>query len=162
MQHQPAPDAAAVTRAAAPTDPERRRFIAAALALTAGAGLAGRALSADRATAGSELSESMLLSALGNAPAAARIGAAYLAAHPEEADTDVLVRRLRLALQTHAGPPPAGRDALIRALTRLVESEYCFAPLVRADGWLMAPSEARLYALAARAGAGAGSPGPVD
>jgi hypothetical protein len=47
---------------------------------------------------------------------------------------------------------------MLDALTRVVSAEYCSGPLVRADGWLLAPSEARLYALAALAGtAGSGA-----
>ena len=36
-----------------------------------------------------------------------------------------------------------------QALIALVQREYVSEPLIAVDGWLLAPSEARLYALAA-------------
>ena len=129
---------------------DRRRFIAAALALTAGA-LTCRQPLAGTPTGGSGADTSALLGTLGEPAAAGRIGAAYLATHPDEAHPDRLAQQLSRALGMHTGTPPASSEALIRALDDLVAAEYCVAPLVRADGWLLAPSEARLYALAALA-----------
>ena len=145
-------DAPAVLDSNAPpmTPLDRRRFIAAALAFTAGAltwqpSLAGAPVD-DGAAA-----TAALLAPLGEPAAAARIGAAYLAAYPEEGDLDRLVLRLRHALRMDSRAAPAGAEALLTALTELVQQEYSTAPLVRADGWLLAPTEARLYALAALA-----------
>lgn len=126
---------------------DRRRFIAAALALTAGAATLRQPLAG--LPDGGEADAPALLATLGDSAAAGRIGAAYLAAHPEEASPDLLVQQLTGSLGIGSDALPATQSALLRALVNQVEQEYCTAPLVRADGWLLAPSEARLYALAA-------------
>lgn len=136
---------------------DRRRFIAAALALSAGA-LPWRQSLADTATGAESLhraadagstSASALVGTLGNPAAAGRLGAAYLASYPDEADLEVLLHHLTGALGMAADTADASQEALMQALVGQVEQEYCTAPLVRADGWLLAPSEARLYAVAA-------------
>ena len=130
---------------------DRRRFIAAALALFTGA-LAWRRSLADVALGAAGIDDTgptALLSTLAKPAAAARLGAAYLSAHPDEADLGLLVHQLTGALGTGIETADASPETLIQALVDQVEQEYCTAPLVRADGWLLAPSEARLYALAA-------------
>jgi hypothetical protein len=130
---------------------DRRRFIAAALAFSAGA-LTRRGVIAD-ADVGGGGSASGLLDSLSAPAAAARIGRAYLAEQPREASPDLLVNELGQALVAAMGSVPSTPEAMLTALTSVVEAEYCSRPLVRADGWLLAPTEARLYALAALAGA---------
>ena len=125
-------------------DPGRRRFLAAALALAAG-GLLPATLQA----AGADVT-ARLTSALSDPTSASRLGRAYLAAHPEEADSEALAQRLEQALEAR-GAPAGDRDELIAGLNVLVQDEYVTAPLVSVDGWLLAQSEARLYALAALA-----------
>lgn len=129
----------------------RRQFIAAALALAAG-GLLPDALVAGAVPD----SAARLTDVLGDLAAAGRLGRAYLADRPDEADAGQLVRQVRLALEARSGPPPTGRDELAEALTALVQDEYVTAALVPTDGWLLAPTEARLYALAALADTPAG------
>jgi hypothetical protein len=136
---------------------DRRRFIAAALAVSAAmlpwqrslADTATAAAGIHRAAGAGGTSATALLGTLGNPAAAGRLGAAYLSAYPDEADLDVLVHQLTGALGTGADTAAVSQEALMQALVDRVEQEYCTAPLVRADGWLLAPSEARLYALAA-------------
>jgi hypothetical protein len=145
------------------TDLDRRRLIAAALAVSAGA-LAWRRSPAevraphapatdvppsDAPPADLDPAATALLGILAAPAAAARLGAAYLAAHPDEADMEVLVQQLSRALVERTGAFPKTRAAMLSALTALVAEEYVTATPVRADGWLLAPSEARLYALAA-------------
>ncbi|WP_295882209.1 hypothetical protein [uncultured Thiohalocapsa sp.] len=139
-----------------PSSLDRRRFIAAALAFTAGAlgwrGAGADAAATDIATdARADAGAAALLGPVSAPAAAARIGSAYLAAQPQAASPDQLVRELSRALLAATGSVPSTTEAMLTALTRLIAAEYCTGPLVRADGWLLAPSEARLYALAALA-----------
>mgnify|MGYP001828010106 CR=1 FL=1 len=129
---------------------DRRRFLAAALALTTGA-LTWQQTYADPPADSGNAEASSLLATLSAPNAAARIGKAYLAANPREASPDSLLRQLDQALMTQVGALPDTPETMLAALTKLLEAEYCDGPLVRADGWLLAPSEARLYALAALA-----------
>jgi hypothetical protein len=130
-------------------DPTRRRFIAAALALTAG-GLLPQALLAGAAP-GATGTAAEFTTVLADPAAAGRLGRAYLDDHPAEADAGTLVRWLDLALAARDGAAASSRADLTAALAALVQDEYVSAPVVRVDGWLLAPSEARLYALAALA-----------
>jgi hypothetical protein len=137
----------------------RRQFIAAALSLTAG----GLSMSLAEATAarGSEsnapLSASAdMLEVLSDPAASARFGRAYLAEHPAEADVKVLIEQLSAAVGSRRGTVPTDPDALTAALVAVIEHEYATLPPRRIGGWLLAPSEARLYALAALAGAPSG------
>lgn len=123
---------------------DRREFIAAAVALTTGAMLPRALCAADPHD-----SAAGFVAVLSDADAGARLGATYLAAHPQEADAAVLVARLRQALQEQSPRFALDPAALGPRLIELVQQEYVRAPLVRVDGWLLAPSEARLYALAA-------------
>lgn len=136
----------------------RRDFIAAALAFTTGALILRRA-SADAPADAAAAGASALLGTLDAPAAAARIGRAYLGTQPQEADLDSLVQQLSEALAAQGGAVPDTREAMLDALARTVSAEYCAGDLVRADGWLLAPSEARLYALAALAGTAGGGVG---
>jgi hypothetical protein len=138
----------------------RRHFIAAALSLAAG-GLSG-ALAEPAAAPGTksdrrQAASTDLLRVLADPAAAARFGRAYLAAHPAEADLDLLIDQLRAAVSNRHGSVPTDADALTSALVAVVEQEYATLPPGRVDGWLLAPSEARLYALAALASGPSGA-----
>jgi hypothetical protein len=126
---------------------DRRQFITAALGLVAGTLLPAGRLAAD-AGAGN------LVGMLADPAAAARVGRAYLDAVPAEADADLLVEHLVDSLRARGGALPSDPEALRPALADLVQDEYITAELVAVDGWPLAPSEARLYALAALAGGG--------
>jgi hypothetical protein len=79
------------------------------------------------------------------------LGQHYLATHPGERDPDRLSDALFRALGATDGitGSPDSPSRLAAALTRLILSEYRSGRLQQVDGWLLAPSEARLYALAA-------------
>lgn len=91
-----------------------------------------------------------LLAVLPDPQAAAELGAAYLAAHPHEADG----ARLRQAIETSGAAhlprdAPASAAALRDWLARLIRAEYAAGEGVLVGDWLLSPSEARLYAIAA-------------
>lgn len=138
----------------------RRHFLAAALSLAA-SGLsvskAEPAAAPDTEPNTRQTASTDLLGVLADPAAAARFGRAYLAAHPAEADLDALIDQLRAAVSSRHGSLPTDADALTAALVAVVEQEYATLPPGRVDGWLLAPSEARLYALAALASGPSGA-----
>ncbi len=103
------------------------------------------------ASGGPPASPQALLAALSDPGAAGRLGQSYLVEHPQEQDLNRLIDQLLAALDADQGPVPTGEIALQKALIGLIQREYITAPLRSVDGWLLAPSEARLYALAALA-----------
>ena len=58
---------------------------------------------------------------------------------------EILVGRLSASLSAHT----AATDSAAAAIAELVQAEYVTEALLRVDGWLLAPSEARLYAVTA-------------
>jgi hypothetical protein len=71
------------------------------------------------------------------------IGAAWIAAHPNESSADVLTRAIT-----------SGRrrgEALGPYLARVVAEEHGAGRAELVDGWFLAPTEARLAALSSRA-----------
>lgn len=88
------------------------------------------------------------LAVLSDPRAASWLGQRYLADHPQERDMNRLIEQLAAALSAQQGRVPADGTALGQALIALIQHEYVAAPLQPVDGWLLAPSEARLYALA--------------
>ena len=118
----------------------RRQLLTAALGLLVGPLAAGPGIAAAQLPP-----PASLLRVLTDPAAAVRFGRAYLADHPDEADLEVLVGRLRASL----GTEPSAADSAAAAIVALVQAEYVTETLLRVDGWLLAPSEARLYALAA-------------
>ncbi|MEA3641980.1 MAG: hypothetical protein VBE63_18870 [Lamprobacter sp.] len=145
---------------------DRRTFISMVLGLiaaapTAHAAVAPAALAPARLSDGggslsvasvpSSLNLGALLGTLSDPSAAAWLGQRYLADHPHEQDANRLIDRLSAALSEHQGRLPADRAALSQALSALIKDEYISAPLQSVEGWMLAPSEARLYALAALA-----------
>lgn len=89
-----------------------------------------------------------LLATLSDPSAASWLGRRYLSEHPEDQDTNRLVDQLWTAIDLYQGKVPAHSLELEQALISLIQSEYIASPLLAVDGWLLAPSEARLYALA--------------
>jgi hypothetical protein len=121
----------------------RRQLLIAALGLLMGQSAGGLRIAAAQPMPASP--SASLLTVLTDPAAAARFGRAYLAAHPDEADVEILVGRLSASLSAHTG----ATDSAAAAITELVQAEYVTEALLRVDGWLLAPSEARLYAVAA-------------
>jgi hypothetical protein len=77
---------------------------------------------------------------------ARRVGAAYLAAHPEEASPERLLQALRSAL----GPVDAAPAAVLRhRLAARVRDDFARADVVVVRGWWLSRTEARLAALVA-------------
>jgi hypothetical protein len=77
--------------------------------------------------------------------AAMAVGAAYLNAHPGEADERQLVRRLSAS---HRAWPRLRRTAEIRRLARgQARRDYAVGRMVAVDGWYLSRTEARLCAL---------------
>ncbi|MBK5941495.1 hypothetical protein [Halochromatium roseum] len=98
------------------------------------------------------ISPSTLLATLSDPVAAGRLGQRYLDEHPQQQDVNRLVDPLLAALNAQQRPVPTDRIGLQQALTALIQHEYVTsATLLSVDGWLLAPSEVRLYALAALA-----------
>gem|GEM_PF-3602571 len=103
------------------------------------------------------LSPSTLLATLSNPSAAGWLGQRYLADHPDEQNANRLIDQLSAALDAYLAQfpimapvqAPTDSSALGQTLSALIQYEYSSAPLLTVDGWLLAPSEARLYALAA-------------
>lgn len=88
----------------------------------------------------------------GDPLAAARLGAAYLAAHPDEAAPGVLLRAIEAALGGPVDPATAGgvdAAALAARLEAVVRADYRRGDAVSVNGWVLSRTEARLYALAA-------------
>jgi hypothetical protein len=111
-----------------------------------------RSVIGDASFGGTTAGASELLASLSAPAAAARIGNAYLAAQPQEASQDLLVRELGQSLIASTGAIPSTPEAMLAALSSVMEREYCTSQLARGDGWLLAPTEARLYALAGLSG----------
>lgn len=114
------------------------------LALTLAAGLLHglpRTASADAAV------DEPLLGVVPNRAAAATLGRAYLAAHPDEAEP----RRLRTLLEATLRADVSDAAALRTRIEHQLRADYIRGDLAEVDGWLLSLTEARLYALAALA-----------
>jgi len=82
--------------------------------------------------------------------AAARLGQAYLDAHPQEAEHDALYNRVMSTLQGHAGFTGAQTDGeRFAAIATVVSEDYVAGDTVLAAGWVLSRTEARIYALLA-------------
>jgi hypothetical protein len=129
---------------------DRRTFIGALLALFA-AGRPSAARPVEQGNGSDAPSPSVLVGFLTDHQAATRLGRAYLAAHPGEQSQQRLMAQLSAALAEGDTPLPfnATTDQAAEALQALVLSEYRTGSLQTVGGWLLAPSEARLYGLAA-------------
>ncbi|MEN8174345.1 MAG: hypothetical protein ABFS23_01190 [Pseudomonadota bacterium] len=101
-------------------------------------------------TRGNANGQALVNVALGDPAAAARLGSSFLADNPAEADAERLWHYIeksgRLSV---AGPMPVGGEPLLAWFKQLVRAEYAAGRARLVDGWLLSPSEARLYALSA-------------
>ena len=125
----------------------RRAF----LTLTAAAGLAAAGAvafivgrSSPRPQLASVDDATRLLALLGDPAAAAPTGAAYLEAHPAEADRDRLVAILSRELRDDG----AATASLGAAVDRRIRRDFQQGRTVEIEGWLLSLTEARLCALA--------------
>ena len=118
----------------------------------------GRGLAAGGRTPGvADLAE-RLVGALGRPDSAAAVGRAYLARFPEEAVPARLVAGIAAAWEDEEGggadgggfdPARADRAALRRRRRNQLRRDFARGRVVSVDGWVLAATEARLFALAA-------------
>ena len=87
--------------------------------------------------------------AVGDADAAARVGRAYLAAHPGEANLDTLLAAIDTALGDELEAADSDPQRILTALRRAVRAEYQRGESVNVQGWVLSVSESRVYALLA-------------
>ena len=77
---------------------------------------------------------------------AARVGRAYLRAHPDEASLNRLLERLAAGWPGGAAQIERLSDAqLRRRLRRKIRADFAAGRTVRVQGWVLAESEARLF-----------------
>lgn len=120
-----------------------RRKLLAGLALLAGSAFVPRLKWGGTPTAMRRAER--LVSTLRRPHAAARIGALYLAAAPEEARIETLVQLLGAGARLDR-TSSTGLAEHYRAQQR---DDFAHERVAKVDGWLLSRSEARLYALAA-------------
>ena len=100
---------------------------------------------------GSDLARA-LVATLRRPDSAAAVGRAYLTRVPAEALSVRLVEGIREGLARDGFDPvvPAGRPAELRSrLGERVRRDFAEGRVVAVDGWVLAATEARLFALAA-------------
>jgi hypothetical protein len=85
---------------------------------------------------------------------AARLGRAYLDAHPEYPHCHALLTDIERTLkEQHASAPlTADAEQTASTLQSLLRKEYARGEVVSVAGWVLSRTEARLYALAAMIG----------
>lgn len=79
-----------------------------------------------------------------------RVGRAYLRAHPDEAQPEHLAEALTRSLGV---PASAGRAELASLAARAIQHELRSRIIIRLEGWIASPTEARLAALTTLASA---------
>jgi hypothetical protein len=124
-------------------DLTRRRLLIAAAGVAAAiaAGPSGLLTMIERLTAAD--ASSLLRGLISDREGAARLGRLYLAAHPTEARTGVLVRDL-------LGPTePTSVIGASREVAARIRGDFAAGSTVVVDGWVLSRAEARLYALVA-------------
>ena len=92
-----------------------------------------------------------LSGAVGDADAAARVGRAYLAAHPGEANLDTLLAAIDSALGGEIEAANGDPQPILTALQHAVRAEYLRGESVNVQGWVLSVTETRVYALLALA-----------
>lgn len=76
------------------------------------------------------------------------IGLAYVAAVPEEAGRELVLRHLTRTLQLTADPSPADNELRLR-VAAAISGDFATGQTVTLDGWVLSRTEARLGALIA-------------
>lgn len=136
-------------------NPSRRRFLRnSLLALLTGGSLQACLTGADGkpdALAPAKRSPDWLRKITGDPESVARLGAAYIAAHPGEDDLDRLLGEIEIAMM----PSLDGKkvqsmddDAIVASLIDTVQQEYVKGDIVSVGVWVLSQTEARLYAAA--------------
>jgi hypothetical protein len=128
--------------------PYTRRLVIASLGCTSWVALTQRLSFGFAASGGIELDTITLRSLVADPLHARGLGHSYRAQYPEEDHPNVLTGLIRSSLtagDTAAAPPT--RAALLSALERHVRAEFGSGDVVRVEGWVLARTEARLFAL---------------
>lgn len=127
----------------APLDAGRRRVLLAALGLATSVAIGPRAIGLflERLAAANDLAQA-LRELVPHRESAARLGRAYLASVPAEASSTRLV-----ALILGAPTRRTGREAA--HVASRIQTEFDAGRVVNVAGWILSPTEARLYALSA-------------
>jgi hypothetical protein len=125
----------------------RRRFLV--RATIAGAALvpAVHAVRSVRVALGGASLDGRIVGLFRHRESAQRLGRAYLAVRPEEADAALLLREL--GYLTEERPGATGPDDLCRALVDACAADFAEGRVVRVGGWILARTEARACALVA-------------
>jgi hypothetical protein len=92
-----------------------------------------------------------LWKSIGDRQSAARLGRAYLDAHPETRHCHALLTDIERTLQKQDATVSLTTDAdqTASALQALLRKEYAHGEVVSVAGWVLSETEARLYALVA-------------
>lgn len=79
---------------------------------------------------------------------AAKIGRGYLVLHPEEADREILKMKINMAIREQVDLTATGSHKMEFSLFEdVIRKEYAQGRMVFLHGWVLSPTEARLYAL---------------
>jgi hypothetical protein len=125
----------------------RRHLVRLAL-LTAACFALGPALARLRPVALSATTADRLVATLRHPKSAAAIGRAYLDRFPERGSVDRLVAGLGDVWQAPSATVDQGEGLKARLQTR-IRDDFAHGRTVAVEGWILAESEVRLYALAA-------------
>jgi hypothetical protein len=122
-------------------DLTRRRLLIAAAGLAAAAAVGPSCLlTLVERLSGAEAA-SLLRGLITDREGAARLGRSYLAAHPTEARSGVLVRDLVGAIE------PTSVSGASREVADRIRGDFAAGNTVVVEGWVLSRTEARLYAL---------------
>jgi hypothetical protein len=128
--------------------PYTRRLVLASLGCLSGVPLTQRSSFGFASGTGVEIDTDTLRSLVADPMHARGLGRSYRTQHPEENHPGVLTGLIRSALiggDTAAALP--NRTALLSVLDTHVKAQFAGGDVVRVDGWVLARTEARLFAL---------------
>lgn len=128
-----------------PANAGRRRFCARLGLVLLGAPLAPALLARAPAPPEARALAAALARCFPHLESARALGRAYLRAHPSEAGPRRLAALLEASLGADAGAQPPGR--LAERLTARIRRDFEEERLAIVDGWVLAESEARAFAL---------------
>jgi hypothetical protein len=127
--------------------PHTRRLVLASLGCLSWVALTQR-LGAGVAAGGIEIDAAALRSLIADPLHARGLGYSYRAQYPQEDHPNVLTSLIRSSLtagDTAAAPP--NRAALLSMLETHLKAQFGSGDIVRVEGWMLARTEARLFAL---------------
>jgi len=128
--------------------PHTRRLVLTSLGCLSWVPLAQRLGAGVAAGDGIDIDTITLRSLVPDRSHARGLGYSYRAQYPDEGHPNVLTSLIRSALtagDTAAAPP--NRAALLSVLETHLKAEFDSGDIVRVEGWVLARTEARLFAL---------------